>query len=107
MIEASEELLSLKEAARTIPCRRGGRKTSVSCLYRWTNNGCRGIRLEYAQVGATRCTSREALTRFFSALTAQAETRLKSAPSPQPTRLPAHRRNVIAAAERILTAAGI
>ena len=101
MIEASEELLTLKEAAKTVPCRRGGSKTSVSCLYRWTNNGCRGIRLEYVQVGATRCTSREALTRFFSALTAQAETRQKTARSPQPAHLPVHRRIEIAAAERV------
>src|SRR5262245_42453387 len=64
----SERVISLTEAASLLPRRRGGRKPHVSCLYRWTQAGCRGIRLESVQVGGTRCTSREALARFFERL---------------------------------------
>ena len=66
---ATESLLSLAQAAHGLPRRRRGRKTHVSTLYRWTATGCRGVLLEYVQVGSTRCTSREALQRFFGRLT--------------------------------------
>jgi len=62
---ASETLISLADAAGELPRRRRGRKAHVSCLYRWSTAGCRGVVLESIQVGATRCTSREALQRFF------------------------------------------
>src|SRR5947209_2490630 len=57
---ASEDLLTLSQAADELPRRRRGRKTHVSTLYRWATAGCRGERLETVQIGATRCTSREA-----------------------------------------------
>jgi Protein of unknown function (DUF1580) len=61
--------ITLTQAAAELPRRRGGRQTNVSTLYRWTTAGCRGVKLEYVQVGATRCTTREALARFFERLT--------------------------------------
>ena len=64
----SESLLTLAQAAEQLPRRRRGRKTHISTLYRWTTAGCRGVRLDTLQVGATRCTSREALQRFFEQL---------------------------------------
>src|SRR3954452_21551908 len=66
---ATETLLTLAQAAAELPRRRQGRKTHVSTLYRWTVSGCRGVVLESIQIGATRCTSREALNRFFDRLT--------------------------------------
>jgi len=66
----SETLISLADAAKLIPARRAGKTTDLSTIYRWTNQGVRGIRLEFWQIGATRCTTRQALTRFFQALTA-------------------------------------
>jgi hypothetical protein len=63
-----EELISLADAARLLPARRRGKKPHISCLYRWTTTGCRGVVLESVMVGGTRCTSREALTRFIAAL---------------------------------------
>lgn len=66
----NESLIPLTDAARLMPCRRGGRPTHVSTLFRWTTRGLRGIRLEYVQVGGTKCTSREALGRFFERLAA-------------------------------------
>jgi Protein of unknown function (DUF1580) len=67
---ASETLISLADAAGELPRRRRGCKVHVSCLYRWSTVGCRGIVLETLQVGGTRCTSREALQRFFERLSA-------------------------------------
>ena len=77
-----EETFSLTEATKRLPCRRKGKRPNVATLYRWAQVGCRGIRLETLCVGATRCTSMEALQRFFDALTAQSEHR----PTPQPPR---------------------
>ena len=104
MIDISlEETFSLTEATKRLPCRRKGVRPNVATLYRWAQIGCRGIRLETICIGATRCTSMEALQRFFDALTAQAE------PSaiPQPTHHTTGRRKQIAAAERRLAKAGI
>jgi hypothetical protein len=66
----TEQLISLREAARNLPARRQGKKPHVSCLYRWTTRGCRGVVLESVSVGGTRCTSREALARFIQRLSA-------------------------------------
>lgn len=65
----SEHVISLADAARLLPRRRSGKKPHVSCLYRWTKTGCKGVILESIQVGGTRCTSKEGLARFFAALT--------------------------------------
>ena len=65
---ATETLISLADAAGELPRRRRGRKTHVSTLFRWTTVGVRGTVLECIQVGGTRCTSREALQRFFERL---------------------------------------
>jgi hypothetical protein len=104
MIDIScEETFSLTDAARRLPCRRQGKRPNVATLYRWGQIGCRGIRLETINIGATKCTSVEALQRFFDALTAQSEHR----PIPQTPRLTAERRKQIEAAERRLAKAGI
>src|SRR3954453_5643365 len=63
-----ETIITLAQAANELPRRRRGRKTHVSTLYRWATSGCRGVTLETIQIGATRCTSREALQRFFERL---------------------------------------
>jgi len=66
----SENIITLSQAADELPRRRRGRKTHLSTLYRWTTVGCRGVRLEFTQIGATRATSREALQRFYERLSA-------------------------------------
>jgi hypothetical protein len=65
MVSLTEELVSLTEATKLLPKRRKGKRPNVATLYRWTTIGVRGIVLESVQVGGTRCTSREALQRFF------------------------------------------
>ncbi len=66
---STERVLTLAQAADELPRRRRGRKCHVSTLFRWTTAGCRGVVLESVQIGATRCTSGEALARFFQRLT--------------------------------------
>ena len=68
----NEELMSLAEAAATMPCGRKERSPDVKTLYAWTKNGCRGVVLESVQIGGRRCTSKEAICRFVDSLTAQA-----------------------------------
>ncbi|MCH8146942.1 MAG: DUF1580 domain-containing protein [Planctomycetes bacterium] len=65
---ASERTLSLTEAAKQLPRRRAGKPTHVATVYRWGSRGLRGVRLETIQIGGTRCTSVEALQRFFDRL---------------------------------------
>ena len=97
----SETLFSLAEAAKHLPRRRGGRPVHVSCIYRWTTSGCKGVVLEALQVGGTRCTSREALARFFERLTHGATTA-----SPM-IRTPARRERDLKNAMKELEAAGV
>ena len=64
----TEKLVSLANAAKLLPKRRGNRDVNVSTVYRWTTAGLQGVRLESVQVGGTRCTTSEALARFFAKL---------------------------------------
>ncbi len=97
----TETPISLAEAAAIVPRRRGGKRCNVATLYRWTAVGVRGERLESFQCGGTRCTSREALSRFFSKLTAAAD----AAMQPITPVLPAYRERQVAAAERAMQGA--
>ena len=64
----TETVLSLSDACARLPRRRAGRPASPSTIYRWASEGLRGIRLETIQIGGTKCTSVEALQRFFEHL---------------------------------------
>jgi len=75
----NEELLSLSDAAKLLPRRRGGRKVHTATIYRWTTTGCKDIVLESTQVGGTRCTTKEALARFFERLADESGTRRRAA----------------------------
>lgn len=65
-----ETLITLEDAAKLAPGYRPGRCASVAAVRRWAMVGMRGTRLETAIAGGRRCTSREALLRFFERLTA-------------------------------------
>ena len=65
---SSEHLIALADVPAILPKRRGGKRVHLSCIYRWTTAGCRHIVLESIQIGGTRCTSKEALGRFFERL---------------------------------------
>jgi hypothetical protein len=106
MIDVSaEQVVSLTEAAKRLPTRRQGKRPNVATLYRWTAIGCRGLILESCQIGGTRCTSVEALQRFFDALTeATGAPQARQASSRIPSR---QRQAAVEKAERRLAAAGI
>ena len=65
----TEQLLSLPDAAALVPPRRASKNCARSTVYRWTTAGCRGVILESVQIGGTRCTSKEAMARFYQRLT--------------------------------------
>ena len=64
----SEQVVSLTDATKVIPKRRGGKRPHVATIYRWAQCGHRGVILVTLQVGGTKCTSIEALQRFFERL---------------------------------------
>ncbi len=66
----SERIISFAKAVGELPARRAGKKPHISCMYRWSTRGCRGVVLESIQIGGTRCTSLEAMQRFFNELSA-------------------------------------
>lgn len=93
----TETPISLAEAASLVPRRRGGKRCNVATVYRWTAKGVRGVKLESYQCGGSRCTSREALQRFFARLTQAA-----ADSQPAPITAPQYRERQIAAAERAM-----
>jgi len=102
---ASEELITLKDAAAILPRRRRGKKPAFSTTWRWTTRGLKRLKLETIRVGGTLCTSREALQRFFDRLT-----ELDGLPETQRTlrtRTPAQRKRALKRADKILRDAGI
>jgi hypothetical protein len=74
-ISLAETIIPLSAVPERLPRRRRGKKVHVSCLYRWSVTGCRGVVLETTQIGATRATSLEALERFFERLASQRQIR--------------------------------
>jgi len=65
----AEGLITLTEATRYCPRRRGGRKVHTSTIYRWATRGSRGVWLEVVDTPSGLCTSVPALQRFFDRLT--------------------------------------
>ena len=66
----TEEVFSLAEIVKQkfLPQRRSGKRPNVATLFRWAQRGFRGEVLETIRIGGTKCTSREALQRFFDRL---------------------------------------
>jgi hypothetical protein len=69
---ATERLLTMGEAARMLPRFRQGKRVDIATVFRWALRGVKGVKLETIQIGGRKCTSAQALQRFFEALTAQA-----------------------------------
>jgi len=68
-----ESVLSFAQAASFVGDLQGRKRIAVQTLWRWGTKGCSGVVLETILVGGCRCTSKEALQRFFDALTAARE----------------------------------
>jgi hypothetical protein len=96
-----EETFPLSQATRRIAslrCRRNGKPIASSTLWRWHTKGLGGVRLEVVRLGGLTCTSEDAVTRFFSALS--------NHPHPTPMRKPSLAAR-IEKAERACVALGI
>jgi hypothetical protein len=106
MIDISlEKPLPLPEAAKGLPGRKS-KPLNVATLYRWSMHGCRGVLLETIQIGSQRCTSTEALQRFFDAITAKGP-RPQSVTSLATARTTRIRQRQIERAQRELAQAGL
>jgi hypothetical protein len=77
MIDLSEHIISLSQAAKLMPRLRCDRPCNPSTIWRWCTRGVRGVRLESIRVGGTTATSQEALARFLEAINKQANGPLK------------------------------
>lgn len=69
-IADNEKLECLSDVIRAswMPRPRGGRPINIATISKWASQGVRGVFLEVVHVGATVCTSREAVSRFFAAV---------------------------------------
>ncbi|MEI8371872.1 MAG: DUF1580 domain-containing protein [Planctomycetota bacterium] len=101
----TETVIAPTRATHLCPERRRGVRPNVATIYRWMMNGVRGIRLESIVVGGTRCTSVEAMQRFFDTLTSASDAEHSSAVTPPP--VGKSRQKTIEAAEHRLARAGI
>jgi len=100
MVSLDESLLTLAQAARTLPNLRGnGNGVNAATVWRWAIKGCKGVRLETAIIGGIRYTSREALERFVVSTTAAVD-----GTTTVPLCTARQREAAIAAAERELAA---
>lgn len=79
----TESILTPLEAVAYFP-RHGGKKVHVSAIYRYMRRGLRGVVLESIQCGSLRCTSRQAVARFLSRLSARNSTSPDSSASGPP-----------------------
>jgi Protein of unknown function (DUF1580) len=73
----SEDVITLDEAAKLIPGRDGGTAHPFT-VASWTRAGRRGVVLESLLCGPRRCTSKQALQRFFDRIEAVGTPRYKS-----------------------------
>jgi hypothetical protein len=78
MSNLRRELLTLAEAARSLP-----KRPSPSTLWRWHSRGIGGVRLETIMIGGRRYVAREALQDFVARLTAAREPKAAACP-PRP-----------------------
>ena len=101
----TEDVISLAAAGKLFPGSRGADRVNPSTVYRWTIQGVRTpagvVRLESLRGGSRVFTTRQAVVRFVTALSAPAE------PTAAPlVRTPSARRKAADAAAEALKAAG-
>ncbi len=65
---ATEEIISLAEACSLVPGSSPGKRLHISTIYRWTETGARGVKLQTVQVGGKRCTTRAFINQFIEEL---------------------------------------
>jgi len=74
MIDIDQEsMIRISEVPKLLPPRSTGKRIHISAVYRWTQRGIRGVKLESVKIGGTTYTSKEALQRFAERLSDHAE----------------------------------
>ena len=63
----TEDLLTLPQAAKAVPRPPGKKPLHHSTIWRWSQKGIRGHKLQTVQVGQQRVTSRQRLHAFLEA----------------------------------------
>src|SRR5262245_46280267 len=103
-----EQVMPLTGAARFVGKLRGTAKVAVQTLMRWATKGSRGVVLETICSGGSRCTSVEALQRFFDAVTEAKTVTSVHGPQPQAAAVAMPRRGVdLGNVDEVLRRAGI
>jgi hypothetical protein len=99
-----ETWITLEDACQMIPGSKPGKHINRAMIYRWTDSGCRGVRLETVQVGSRRMTTPEAVRRFVAALSSPVrvrETKSLVIARCHSERAEKNRRKTIAAAKKL------
>jgi hypothetical protein len=66
-----KNLIPLNKVPNLLPSLRNDKPINLATVYRWTNRGCNKVKLRYAMVGTTRCTTPEWLAEFVAKTTGQ------------------------------------
>lgn len=99
MIDVSTERpITFNQAAKLLP---DGRRPNFSTWWRWSVHGLRGVKLETVLCGGRRCTTVEAVARFFERVTAAGTV------EPSPSRTSSQREKEISAADRACIQEGV
>ena len=61
-----ENLLTFAQVAQVLPRRRGGAKTAISTIWRWSKRGSRGVVLPVVRVGGNVYVTRDGLRDFIA-----------------------------------------
>lgn len=102
-----EGLISFADATKVVP-KIDGKRISTSTIWRWSQKGIRGIKLETRRVGCRLVTSAAALDRFFAALAVPNSPASPERTPPGPrSRTPQQRRRDLADADARLKAVGL
>ena len=101
----TETLLTFQEALKHPFARRhdGKPATNTIRIHKWCTQGVRGVHLESVLAGGIRCTSKEALERFFAAINERDANQKYVLPMP---RTPAKRQKESEKAGELCAAAG-
>lgn len=98
----NETPVAIGDVPSMLPIRRGGKLPHISCVYRWIQKGVRGVKLEVIDTPGGMITTKEAIARFFAALSAAR----RGLPTTPASRTPSARQRAAQSADRELAAAG-
>jgi hypothetical protein len=87
-VDHLKDFIPLDRVPNFLPPLRGDRPVNVSTIYRWTIDGCRGVKLRYLTLASKRFTTREWLAEFLSRINGQPAVDGGATPQSTPRRPP-------------------